>query len=111
MAGRNLRARCKGRPDARHSGEKLEEVGMPDKVALVTGAGTGIGRAAALALVKDNYAVVLAGRRKEPLEATARLVEALQGRSLVVPTDIANQESVRALFARTKERFGRLDVL
>jgi NAD(P)-dependent dehydrogenase (short-subunit alcohol dehydrogenase family) len=84
---------------------------MPDKVALVTGAGTGIGRAAALALVKDNYAVVLAGRRKEPLEATARQVEALQGRSLVVPTDIANQESVRALFARTKERFGRLDVL
>ncbi len=84
---------------------------MPDKIALVTGGGTGIGRAAALALVKDGYAAVLAGRRKEPLEATAREIEQNGGRALAVPTDIANQESVRALFAKIKERFGRLDVL
>jgi len=84
---------------------------MPEKVALVTGAGTGIGRSAALALVKDGYAVVLAGRRREPLEATRRQAEEIQGRTLVVPTDIAKQESVRALFAKTKETFGRLDVL
>jgi NAD(P)-dependent dehydrogenase (short-subunit alcohol dehydrogenase family) len=84
---------------------------MPDKIALVTGAGTGIGRNAALALAKDGYAVVLAGRRKEPLDATARMIEEKGGRALAVPTDIANQASVRALFAKTKERFGRLDVL
>jgi NAD(P)-dependent dehydrogenase (short-subunit alcohol dehydrogenase family) len=84
---------------------------MADKVALVTGAGTGIGRAAALHLVKDGYAVVLAGRRKEPLEATAGKAAELQGCTLVVPTDISSQESVRALFAKTKEKFGRLDVL
>jgi NAD(P)-dependent dehydrogenase (short-subunit alcohol dehydrogenase family) len=84
---------------------------MPDKIALVTGAGTGIGREAALALIKDGYAVALAGRRREPLEATAHMAEALGGRTLVVPTDIAKQESVKALFAKTKERFGRLDLL
>jgi NAD(P)-dependent dehydrogenase (short-subunit alcohol dehydrogenase family) len=84
---------------------------MPDKIALVTGAGTGIGRNAALALAKDGYAVVLAGRRKEPLEATARMIEEIGGRALAVPTDISNQDSVRALFAKTKERFGRLDVI
>jgi len=84
---------------------------MPDKIALVTGAGTGIGRNAALALAKDGYDVVLAGRRKEPLDATARMIEEVGRRALAVPTDIANQASVRTLFAKTKERFGRLDVL
>ncbi len=84
---------------------------MADKVALVTGAGTGIGRAAALALVRDGYGVVLAGRRREPLEVTARAAEAIGGRTLVVPADISSQDSVRALFAKTKEKFGRLDVL
>jgi len=80
------------------------------KVALVTGAGTGIGKAAALALLQEGYAVVLAGRRKDALEAVAR--EAKPGASvLAVPTDVGDPASVRALFARTKETFGRLDVL
>lgn len=79
------------------------------KVALVTGAGTGVGKAAALALMKDGFAVVLAGRRKEPLEATAN--EGKPAISLVVPTDVRDVESIRALFAKTKETFGRLDVI
>ncbi|MBI2879654.1 MAG: SDR family oxidoreductase [Candidatus Rokubacteria bacterium] len=81
------------------------------KVALITGAGTGIGKAVALALLREGYAVVLAGRRKELLEATAREGEASRGRTLVVPTDVADPAAVRALFARTKEAFGRLDLL
>jgi len=82
-----------------------------NKVALVTGAGSGIGRAVALALMKEGYAVVLAGRRKEPLEETAREGAALGGKSLAVPTDVGDPASVRALFAKAKETFGRLDVL
>jgi NAD(P)-dependent dehydrogenase (short-subunit alcohol dehydrogenase family) len=81
------------------------------KVALVTGAGSGIGKGAAVQLAKDGYAVVLAGRRKELLEAVAAEIQALGGRSLVVPTDVGDPASVTALFARTKETFGRLDVL
>jgi NAD(P)-dependent dehydrogenase (short-subunit alcohol dehydrogenase family) len=81
------------------------------KVALVTGAGSGIGRAAALALQGAGYAVVLAGRRVATLEETAGL-GAPGGRPLLaVPTDVGNPDSVRALFARTREAFGRLDVL
>ena len=79
------------------------------KVALVTGAGTGVGRAAALALMKDGFAVVLAGRRKEPLEAVAK--EGAPAKSLVVPTDVSDPAQIKALFAKTKEAFGRLDVL
>jgi NAD(P)-dependent dehydrogenase (short-subunit alcohol dehydrogenase family) len=80
------------------------------KVALVTGAGSGIGKAAALALLQEGYAVVLAGRRKDALESVAR--EAKPGaRVLAVPTDVGDPASVRALFARTREAFGRLDVL
>ncbi len=79
------------------------------KVALVTGAGTGVGRAAALALLKDGFAVVLAGRRKEPLEAVAS--EGKPAKSLVVPTDVTDPASIKALFAKTKEAFGRLDLL
>ncbi len=79
------------------------------KIAIVTGAGTGVGRAAALALMKAGYAVVLAGRRKEMLEAVAK--EGAGGKSLVVPTDIADPAAIKALFAKTKEAFGRLDVL
>jgi NAD(P)-dependent dehydrogenase (short-subunit alcohol dehydrogenase family) len=81
---------------------------MAEKVALVTGAGTGVGRAAVLALMDAGYAVVLSGRRREPLEDTARRC---RGETLVVPADVGNPDSVRALFAQTKERFGRLDVL
>jgi len=81
------------------------------KVAIVTGAGTGVGRAAALALMKAGYAVALAGRRKEPLEAVAKEGQANGGRPLVVPTDVRDVASIRALFAKTKEAFGRLDVL
>jgi NAD(P)-dependent dehydrogenase (short-subunit alcohol dehydrogenase family) len=81
------------------------------KVALVTGAGTGIGKAVALALAREGYAVVLAGRRKELLEQAAAEAEAAGGRALAVPTDVADPVSVKALFAKTKERFGRLDLL
>jgi NAD(P)-dependent dehydrogenase (short-subunit alcohol dehydrogenase family) len=79
------------------------------KVALVTGAGSGIGRAAALALSGDGYAVVLAGRRAEALAQTAAL--APDATFLSVPTDVADPAQVADLFARTKERFGRLDLL
>jgi NAD(P)-dependent dehydrogenase (short-subunit alcohol dehydrogenase family) len=79
-----------------------------NKVALVTGAGTGIGRAVALALGEQGHDLVLAGRRREPLEATAAKA---RGRSLVVPTEIGDPDSVKALFARARESFGRLDVL
>ncbi len=82
-----------------------------DRIAIVTGAGTGIGKAVALALLKDGYSVVLAGRRKELLEAAAIEGKSSGSRTLVVPTDVSDPLSVRALFARTKETFGRLDLL
>ncbi|HEY7039143.1 MAG TPA: SDR family oxidoreductase [Methylomirabilota bacterium] len=81
------------------------------KVAIVTGAGSGVGKASALALMKEGYAVVFAGRRKEMLETAAAEGKGLSGRSLVVQTDVGNPESVKALFATTKQTFGRLDVL
>ena len=79
------------------------------KVVLVTGAGTGIGRAIALAFLRDGHRVVLAGRRMEPLQAVA--LESGTDRALAVPTDVASPESVAALFANIKGTFGRLDVL
>lgn len=81
------------------------------KVALVTGAGTGIGKAAALALAKAGYAVVLAGRRREPIAKAAAEAQALGVRALAVPTDVGDPASVQALFARTRETLGRLDLL
>ena len=78
------------------------------KVAIVTGAGTGVGRAAALALMKAGYSVGLAGRRKEPLEAVAKEGG---GDALVLPTDVTKVDEIRALFAKVKEKYGRLDVL
>ncbi len=82
-----------------------------DKVAVVTGAGTGIGKHVALALLQEGYSVVLAGRRKEPLEATAQEAKASGSRTLVVPTDVGDPSSVRSLFVKTRETFGRLDLL
>jgi NAD(P)-dependent dehydrogenase (short-subunit alcohol dehydrogenase family) len=82
-----------------------------NKIALVTGAGSGIGRAVALALMEAGYAVALAGRRKEALEETAKEGARYDARSLVVPTDVGDPSSVRALFAKTRETFGRLDLL
>ena len=78
------------------------------KVALVTGAGSGIGRAVARALGKDGYAVVLAGRRAEALAETAK---AMGPETLAVPSDVTDPKSVSALFAAAKQKFGRLDVL
>jgi len=82
-----------------------------EKIAVVTGAGSGIGREATLALLREGFCVVLAGRRKDALEETAALAKAQSPRTLVVPTDIADPAAVKALFAKTKETFGRLDLL
>ena len=81
-----------------------------NKVAIVTGAGSGIGKGVALALLKDGYRVALAGRRAQPLEKTAE--ESGAGpRARAIATDVSNPESVRALFAKTRDAFGRLDLL
>lgn len=84
---------------------------MTNKVAIVTGAGSGIGRASALALQAAGYDVGLAGRRAEELEKTAGMAKDGGGRMLAVPTDVTDVAAVRALFAQTKDAFGRLDVL
>jgi NAD(P)-dependent dehydrogenase (short-subunit alcohol dehydrogenase family) len=86
---------------------------MPEtkKVAMVTGAGSGIGKAAVLALAGQGYACVLAGRRKEPIEAVAAEIAANGGEAIAVPTDVGDPASVDALFAKTREAFGRLDVI
>ena len=81
---------------------------MAEKVALITGAGTGIGKAAALALSQEGYAIVLSGRRKDKLEEVAAQAKS---RTLIVPGDVGDVNAVRALFVKTKETFGRLDLL
>jgi NAD(P)-dependent dehydrogenase (short-subunit alcohol dehydrogenase family) len=81
------------------------------KVCLVTGAGTGIGKAVALAFLAEGYAVVLAGRRDELINAAARESGAEEARILAVPTDVSRPASVEKLFRATEEKFGRLDVL
>ena len=81
------------------------------KVAMVTGGGSGVGRCAALSLAGDGYSVVIAGRRAAPLEEVKHAAAGAADRVLPVPADIGDPEAVRALFATTKERFGRLDVL
>ncbi len=83
----------------------------PRKIAIVTGAGSGIGRETAKGLLAAGYAVLLAGRRQDALEGTAKESGASAAQVLVVPTDLTQPDSVRALFARTKEAFGRLDLL
>jgi len=84
---------------------------MPSRIALVTGAGSGIGRAVSLAFQSAGYSVVLAGRRASTLEQTAALAQPSGGLVLAVPTDISDPGQVHGLFARVKEAFGRLDVL
>lgn len=84
---------------------------MTPRIALVTGAGSGIGRAVALTLQGAGYSVVLAGRRAAELEKTASLASPDGGRALAIPADVSDANSVRALFEKTAETFGRLDVL
>jgi NAD(P)-dependent dehydrogenase (short-subunit alcohol dehydrogenase family) len=81
------------------------------KIAVVTGAGSGIGRAVAVALLNAGYSVALAGRHAETLEQTAKESGAKDSQIMIIPTDVTKQDSVRALFAAIKKRFGRLDLL
>jgi len=84
---------------------------MSTKIAIVTGAGSGIGRASAVALLKAGYSVALAGRRADALAESVKVAGADGARALAVPTDVTNPESVRALFGKVKDKWGRLDVL
>ncbi len=84
---------------------------VPRKIAVVTGAGTGIGKCAALAFLREGYSVVLVGRRVQPLENTVKEAGPFGPQALVVPTDVSKPDSVRALFNKTREVFGRIDVL
>jgi len=82
-----------------------------NKVAVITGGGTGIGKACALAFIKDGYRVVITGRRAEPLDETIKAAGVDSGRMIGVPTDVGDPAAVKALFAKTKDIFGRIDVL
>ena len=111
---RSAGAVCQGRrsdlkPRQTHNQEMLQ-MGSNGRVAIVTGGGTGVGRHSALALLREGYSVVVAGRRMEPLGETVEEAGA-NAPILAVQTDVGNPESVRGLFARTMEAFGRLDVL
>ena len=86
-------------------------MGSDRKTAIITGAGSGVGRAAALALHAQGYAVALAGRRSDTLKTTVDLAQDDGERTLVVPTDVSDPESVRNLFENTRNQFGRVDVL
>ena len=86
-------------------------MGSDKKTAIITGAGSGVGRAAALALHAQGYAVALAGRRSDTLKTTVDLAQDDGERALVVPTDVSDPESVRNLFENTRNQFGRVDVL
>jgi NAD(P)-dependent dehydrogenase (short-subunit alcohol dehydrogenase family) len=81
------------------------------RVAVVTGGGSGIGRRAAVALAADGFAVVLAGRRTDPLHASAAEIEARGGTGYAVPTDVTDEDSVAALFRAAVDRYGRVDLL
>jgi NAD(P)-dependent dehydrogenase (short-subunit alcohol dehydrogenase family) len=92
-------------------GMGLRSMNLPGKSALVTGAGSGIGKAVVLALLREGYYVVLAGRRKEALTEVAREAGDLAEKTLVVPTDVRDAQSLQLLFATVKQTFGRLDLL
>src|SRR5262249_39221776 len=91
--------------------QKECKMAATQRIGLVTGAGTGVGKAVALALMREGYTVVLAGRRRDKLEETAGEGNAIGAQSLVVPSDVSDPASVKALFAQTKDTFGRLDLL
>src|SRR4051812_558397 len=88
-----------------------EKMNAHARVAIVTGAGSGIGRATALALLADGYSVVLAGRRREALEQTITEGGQSGGRALAIPADVTDPSSVHSLFEATRNAFGRLDLL
>src|SRR5262249_11567605 len=90
---------------------RTRDMTAPQKVAVVTGAGTGIGKAVALALMNEGYCLALAGRRMDKLDEVAAEGRAAGARSITVQTDVGDPEQVKALFAKTKQTFGRLDVL
>jgi NAD(P)-dependent dehydrogenase (short-subunit alcohol dehydrogenase family) len=91
--------------------QNKNRMGVHGRTAIVTGAGSGIGRASSLAMQAAGYSVALAGRRAAELEKTAAMADPSGGRVLVVPTDVSRPAEVEALFARVKQEFGRLDVL
>ena len=86
-------------------------MGANGKVAIITGAGTGIGKHTALLLLREGYSVTLSGRRIEPLETTVREAGDAGNRALAISCDLRDPQAVRSLFAKTVERFGRLDLL
>jgi hypothetical protein len=91
--------------------EEIEHMSLLKKVAIVTGAGSGIGKAAALALLREGWCVALAGRHAESLDTAVKEAGPVGSKALAVPADVSEPASVGALFARTKETFGRLDLL
>ena len=82
-----------------------------EKIAIVTGAGSGVGKASSIALAADGWTIMLAGRRQKPLEETALTIEATGGKAIAIPTDTADPLSVKELFKKTQIDFGRLDLL
>src|SRR3954454_11368417 len=110
LAGNCIQTRA-ARPPTRRKEARKYPGGVPDKVAVVTGGGTGIGRASALALGRDGYAVVIAGRRKDELDETVKDAEQQGSRMIGVVADVGKPEDVLRLFDETQKAFGRLDLL